>query len=79
MKDSAKYLKLVEWSEQDQCYVGTTPGLIEGGCHGEDEREVFNELCRIVDEAIAIYHQDGMPLPPPTAGCDLLKNLNATA
>ena len=28
MKDSAKYAKIVEWSEEDQCYVGSAPGLI---------------------------------------------------
>jgi predicted RNase H-like HicB family nuclease len=52
MKDSARYVKIVEWSEEDQCYVGSCPGLIYGGCHGKDERQVFEELCEIVDEAI---------------------------
>lgn len=26
MKKSDRYLKIVEWSEEDQCYVGTCPG-----------------------------------------------------
>ncbi len=64
MKESARYAKIVEWSEQDQCYVGSSPGLIYGGCHGANEREVFDELCRIVEEAIALYKTDGKPLPP---------------
>src|SRR5687768_10874648 len=29
MKDSARYIKIVEWSEEDQCYVGSSPGLTE--------------------------------------------------
>jgi hypothetical protein len=37
MKDSAKYAKIVEWSEEDQCYVGSAPGLGFAGCHGDDE------------------------------------------
>jgi hypothetical protein len=41
--------------------------LLDGGCHGDDERRVLDELCQIVDEAIALYHADGKPLPPPTA------------
>ena len=53
MKDSAKYAKIVEWSEEDQCYVGSAPGLILGGCHGDDEIQVFDELCRIVEEALS--------------------------
>jgi len=68
MKESARYAKIVEWSEEDECYVGTCPGLLLGGCHGADERAVFEELCRIVDETIAGYRADGVPLPPPTAG-----------
>ena len=70
MKESARYVKVVEWSDEDQCYVGSAPGLIFGGCHGDDERAVFDELCRIVDEAIVLYEIEGKPLPPPTAGRD---------
>ena len=67
MKESARYAKIVEWSAEDRCYVGSVPGLILGGCHGSDERRVFDELCQIVEEAIDLYRQDGKPLPPPTA------------
>jgi hypothetical protein len=55
MKDSARYVKIVEWSDEDQCYVGSSPGLIYGGCHGDDEKAVFDELCRIVEDAIEWY------------------------
>lgn len=72
MKDSARYLKIVEWSTEDDCYVGSSPGLLHGGCHGEDERQVFDQLCQIVEETIALYHEDGKPLPPPTSGRDLV-------
>ncbi len=76
MKDSARYVKIVEWFDEDQCYVGSAPGLIFGGCHGDDERMVFEELCQIVDEAIEIYRADGKPLPPATSGHDLANNLS---
>ena len=75
MKDSAKYAKIVEWSEEDQCYVGSAPGLIHGGCHGDDERQVFAEPCDIVEEAIALYGADNKPLPPATSGRDLANRL----
>ena len=68
MKESDKYLKIVEWSEEDQCYVGSVPGWIGKCCHGDDETRVYKELCRIVDEWIAIYKKDGIPLPQATAG-----------
>jgi len=79
MKDSDRYIKIVEWSEEDQAYVGSAPGLIFGGCHGVDERAVFSELCEIVEEAIAIYHREGRPLPPATAGRDLASVLDRVA
>lgn len=79
MKDSARYAKIVEWSEEDQCYVGSSPGLIYGGCHGDDEKAVFEELCAIVEDAIALYRADGRPLPPPTSGKDFANKMQQVA
>jgi len=78
VKDSARYAKIVAWSEEDQCYIGYAPGLLIGGCcHGDDEKAVFAELCEIVEETIALDREDSLPLPPPTAGfdyCDILQD-----
>ena len=71
MKDSARYIKIIEWSEEDGCYVGSAPGLMHGGCHGDDELEVFSELCQVVEEVIELYRQDGKQLPPQTSGRDI--------
>jgi predicted RNase H-like HicB family nuclease len=77
MKESALYVKIVEWSEADHCYVGSCPGLFYGGCHGKDEQEVFAELCDIVEETIDLYVQDGKPLPPATSGRDYANKMLA--
>jgi predicted RNase H-like HicB family nuclease len=79
MKDSARYVKIVEWSEEDNCFVGSSPGLLYGGCHGDDEQQVFEELCRIVEETIELYHQYGKPLPPPTSGRDFANKMQDVA
>lgn len=79
MKESARYAKIVEWSEEDQCFVGSSPGLVYGGCHGQDERAVFDELCQVVDEAIRLLQQDGKPLPPPTSGRDYANKMQSVA
>jgi len=71
MKESARYLKIVEWSEEDQCFIGQCPGLIGPCCHGDDETEVYKELCQIVEEWIAIIKSDGKELPLPTSGKNL--------
>ncbi len=68
MKTSQRYLKIVEWSEEDQAYVGSCPSLFLGGCHGQDEAEVYKELCQLVEDWIESYEKDGTPLPEPTAG-----------
>ena len=68
MKTADRFLKIVEWSDEDQCYVGRCPGLMLGGIHGEDEEEVYRELRQAVEEWIGIYTEDGVPLPKATAG-----------
>lgn len=79
MNAAARYVKLVEWSDEDQCFVGSCPGLFYGGCHGDDEKLVFAELCQMVDEAVQLYEAENRPLPPPTSGCDWANTIaNAT-
>lgn len=70
MRESAKYVKIVEWSDDDQCYVGSCPGLFYGGCHGDNEESVFSELCVIVEENISLLQKQRKPLPSPTSGKD---------
>lgn len=79
MRESARYAKIVEWSEEDQCFVGSSPGLVYGGCHGSDEKAVFDELCQIVEEVIVTYHQDGKSLPPATSGRDYANKMQNVA
>ena len=69
----------MERSEEDQCFVGSSPGLIYGGCHGSDEKAVFAQLCNVVEEAIALYHKDGKPLPPVTSGMDFANKMQDVA
>lgn len=75
MKDSARYVKIVEWSVEDQCFVGQCPGIIGPCCHGDDEAEVYVRLCEIVDEWIETMQRDGKPLPPATAGQNVAERI----
>lgn len=68
MKKRNQYLKVVEWSEEDQCFIGRVPGLALGGVHGKNEKRVYEKLCDLVVEWIEIYGDDKTPLPPATAG-----------
>lgn len=79
MNQAAKYVKLVEWSDEDNCFVGSCPGLFYGGCHGTDEQAVFAELCRIVEETLELYAAEGKPLPPLTSGYDWANTITNAA
>ena len=63
MKIADRYIKLVEWSEEDQCYVGSSPGLIGPCCHGNDEANVYKQLCHIVEEWVELHQKEGLPMP----------------
>ena len=79
MRAGYKYVKIIEWSEEDKCFIGSCPELFYGGCHGDNEHDVFEELCQIIEETIEIYKQDGKPLPPPLAGKDFVNQLQKVA
>jgi predicted RNase H-like HicB family nuclease len=70
MNAAARYVKLVEWSDDDNCFVGSCPGLFYEGCHGNDEKEVFAKLCQIMEETLKLYDSEERPLPPVISGYD---------
>ena len=45
MKASDQYHKWVEWSEEDQTYIGKCPDLLTG-IHGDDPVRLYSELMR---------------------------------
>ena len=67
MKESSRYLKIVEWSDEDKCFIGTCPGLFFGGVHGNNEKKVYADLCDAVEDTIKTLKKDGHPLPEATA------------
>lgn len=62
-----RYLKLVEWSEKDGCFVGSAPQIIGPCCHGATEAKVMAQLTLIVEKWIEIILKDGDRLPAGTA------------
>jgi predicted HicB family RNase H-like nuclease len=65
---AARYLKIVEWSDEDRCFVGRAPGLFFSGCHGSNETKVYAELRKLVEEHVAELLLKKEKLPPATAG-----------
>jgi predicted RNase H-like HicB family nuclease len=64
MKPSDQYHKWVEWSDEDQVYIGRCPDLITG-IHGDNPQQVYAELCETIDEVIAHLQAEARPLPAP--------------
>lgn len=62
MRMADQFLKWVEWSEEDHVYIGKCPDLITG-IHGDDARQVYAELCDVVDEVIQHLQAEGRTLP----------------
>jgi len=63
-----RYLKVVEWSTEDNAFVGSAPPIIGQCCHGETEAAVVRKLTPIVEAWVEIFLRDGRPLPKPSAG-----------
>ncbi len=64
-EQAARYAKFVEWSNEDECFIGRCPGLMLGGVHGSDEAKVYVELCEAVEGMIEALASDGHELPAP--------------
>jgi predicted RNase H-like HicB family nuclease len=79
MNKGDKYVKLVEWSDEDHCFIGSCPELFYGGCHGSDARSVFSELCTVIDETIEVLEREGRPLPAPMSGREFVNALQGVA
>ena len=65
MKTVDRHHKWVEWSEDDQVYIGKCPDLITG-IHGDDPQKVYRDLCEVVEEVIDHLESEGRALPQPT-------------
>lgn len=64
-EQARKYLRVVEWSEEDRCFVGSAPPLIGQSCHGKSEASVIRQLNKIIEEWVETLLEDGQPLPGP--------------
>ncbi len=64
MKAIERYHKWVEWSDEDQVYIGKCPDLITG-IHGDDPQQVYRELREVIEDVIDHFESESRSLPPP--------------
>jgi predicted HicB family RNase H-like nuclease len=60
---AALYPKFVEWSEEDDCFIGRCPTLFDGGVHGNDEASVYRKVCELAEEWVHLLLSDKAKLP----------------
>jgi hypothetical protein len=67
MKTEDRYLKFVQWNEDDSLYVGYCPDLFPWGgvCHGATEEDAYGRLCALVREEVEQLQAVGKDLPIP--------------
>ena len=65
---SARYPRVIEWSEADGCYVGSAPPLVGQCCHGASEAKVAAQLAVIVEDLVQDVIDGKMPEPESQAG-----------
>ncbi len=60
---SRKYPLNVRWSDEDQAFVGSIPGLVGECCHGDTLEEVVAQLKDIAEDLVAYLASKGESLP----------------
>jgi predicted HicB family RNase H-like nuclease len=65
---SARFPRLIEWSEEDGCFVGSAPPLVGQCCHGKTEADVATQLATIVDDLVQDVLDGNMPTPKGESG-----------
>ncbi len=62
-KLSARCTRLIEWSDEDGCYIGSAVPLVGQCCHGKTPVEVASQLEEIVADLCADVAEGKLPMP----------------
>lgn len=60
---AARYPRVIEWSKEDDAYVGSAPPLVGQCCHGADEADVAAQLAAVVEDLASDLLDGKMPEP----------------
>ena len=58
MTEPLVYYGVIEWSKDDQCFIGHCPGVIGPCCHGDSYEQVAVDLRQIIGEWLEIEKED---------------------
>ena len=66
MIEAGKYSILIQWSDQDNCYIATVTGLPGCMAHGETQAEALQELAVARDLWLETAAEVGKEIPKPS-------------
>jgi predicted RNase H-like HicB family nuclease len=84
-KNNTAYPIVIEWSEEDACFVAHTPAIKYCTAHGETYEEAAREMNSAIEGWVEIARERGTPIPDPgpviqeLQGAAELLNLNEVA
>jgi predicted RNase H-like HicB family nuclease len=60
-----KYSAIVQWSDEDKCFIAIVPELPGVSAFGDSPEEAITELDTAKALTLEVYREDGLPLPEP--------------
>ena len=61
-----RYSMLIQWSDEDACYVVTLPEFDNAHTHGDTYEKAAKQGRLLIESFIMWHRQDGMSLPEPS-------------
>jgi len=62
---AAQYARLIYWSAEDACYIGSLPEICGPCCHGDTVEELYPQLDTIAQEWVQMAEEGKCTLSPP--------------
>ena len=60
-----QYARLIYWSEEDSCYIGSLPEICGNCCHADTPEELHAQLDTIAQDWVDLEAAGEVKLPPP--------------
>ena len=63
-----KYTIIIQWSNEDKCYVVSLPDftdIMQPCTHGDTYEEALKNAQEVLEMLISSYLEDGQPIPEP--------------
>ena len=62
---ASMYTRIIRWSREDGCYVGSLPEICGNCCHGDTVEEVCRQLDDIAEDWVGMEEQGVLSLAEP--------------